>query len=100
MAVPIEFVTVVARKSAIEATFPGGLEGFARQSLANFVEDDHLVREAFMSTADAYRFVEELSTTGLRYSGDANSDIAVVTTRDTATPPWLATGVCEGRWAC
>ena len=44
LALAIEFVNVIVRKSAVERCFPGGLDGFARQDLANLTEDEHLVR--------------------------------------------------------
>lgn len=53
MAVPIEFLTLIFRKSEL-AEFPGGLDAFARVCDApTYLEDEHLVRVAFMSNADA-----------------------------------------------
>lgn len=79
MAVAIEFVNVIVRKSAVESCFPGGLDGFARQDLCNLTEDEHLLRVGFMSGSEASDFVSELEAAGLRYVGPvAESDIAVV----------------------
>ena len=100
MAVAIEFVNVIVRKSAVERCFPGGLDGFARQDLANLTEDDHLLRVGFMSGGEAFRFASELEPAGLRYLElDAASDIAVVWS-GSAVPPWLSVGTVNGYPAC
>jgi len=53
MALPIEFLTLIFRKSEL-AGFPGGLDAFARVCDApSYLEDEHLVRVSFMSNADA-----------------------------------------------
>ncbi len=100
LAVAIEFVNVILRKTAIECKFPGGLDGFARQDLANFFEDDYLVRVGFMSTSDALQFVDDLEAAGLRIGNDDESDIAVVMTDTEVRPPWLTMGLFQKRWAC
>jgi hypothetical protein len=101
LAVAIEFVNMIVRKSAIERCFPGGLDGFARQDLGNLTEDDHLLRVGFMSTRDAVGFVSELEAAGLRYLGlEPDSDIAVVVGTDGTTPPWLCVGAVNGYPAC
>lgn len=99
MAVAIEFVNVFVRKSAAEMKFPGGLDGVARLDLANYLEDEHLVRVGFMSAREAFGFAEQLEAAGLRFSEGVESDIAVVTW-DGETPPWLCVGECDGRGAC
>jgi hypothetical protein len=98
LAIALEFINVIVRKSAIEAKYPGGVDGFVRQDFANYLEDEHILRVGFMSTSEATRFVEELLGAGLRHSDDAASDLAVITW-DTA-PSWLTVGECEGRGAC
>jgi hypothetical protein len=100
LAVAIEFVNVIVQKIAVEHRFPGGLDGFARQDLANLTEDDHLLRVGFMSGSDAFGFVSELQVAGLRYLElDAASDIAVVW-EGSAVPPWLSVGSVNGCRAC
>lgn len=98
MAVEIEFVNVILRKSAVEAKFPGGLDGFVRQGLANYVEDEHILRVGFMSTSDAYGFVEKLHRAGLRDLDEVAPDLAVIS--DDEVPAWLTVGKHEGRAAC
>jgi hypothetical protein len=101
LALPIEFVNVIVRKPAVDRCFPGGVDGFVRQDLANFTEDEYLLRVGFMSTAEASEFVSELEARGLRYLGlEADSDIAVVIGSDSATPPWLSVGSIGGHPAC
>jgi len=101
VAVAIEFVNVIVRKPVVERCYPGGLDGFARQDLANLTEDDHLLRVGFMSTRDALAFVSELEAVGLRYLGqEANSDIAIVVRSDDDAPPWLSIGSVNGHPAC
>jgi hypothetical protein len=101
LAVAIEFVNVIVRKSAVASRFPGGLDGFARQDLSNLTEDEHLLRVGFMSTALAWDFVSELEAVGLRYLGPvADSDMAVVGWDNSPAPPWLSEGDIGGHWAC
>ena len=99
MAVAIEFVNVIVRKSTADQKYPGGLDGLARLDLANYLEDEYLVRVGFMSTGEALGFAEQLEAAGLRFSDDSESDIAVITWAD-AVPPWLSVGECGGRGAC
>jgi hypothetical protein len=100
LAVAIEFVNVIVRKSAAETKYPGGLDGLARLALANYLEDEYLVRVGFMSAHEAFGFAEQLEAAGLRFSVDGESDIAVITWGDSETPPWLSVGECDGRGAC
>lgn len=73
MAVELEFASVIVRKSALERTHPGGIDGFVRRALPNFVEDDLLVRVAYMSTGEASELIEELA-----HAGIARHDMALV----------------------
>jgi len=100
LAIAIEFVNVIVHKPAVEARFPGGLDGFVRQELCNYLEDQHLVRVGFMSGRDAFAFVKELENAGLCYSDEVESDIAVITCGNPALPSWLTVGECEGLTAC
>jgi hypothetical protein len=100
LAVAIEFVNVIVRKSAAEKNYPGGLDGLARLDLPNYLEDEHLVRVGYMSTREALGFAERLEAVGLRFSENGESDIAVITWSDPETPLWLSVGECEGRGAC
>jgi hypothetical protein len=70
LAVAIEFLNVIVRKSGAEKRYPGGLDRLARFDLANYLEDEHLVRIGFMSSREALDFADELEAAGLRYSDD------------------------------
>jgi len=63
MAVLVEGISVVGRKSAIAAKYPRGLEGF-RSGIPNatFCEDDQLVRVGFISPDDARDYVGHLES--------------------------------------
>src|SRR5262245_3429640 len=100
LAVAIEFVNVIIRKSAVAQKYPGGLDGLAQLDLANYLEDDHLVRIGFMSTHEAIAFAERIEAAGPGFSMGSESDIAVITSFDEVTPAWLSVGECEGRGAC
>jgi hypothetical protein len=100
VAVGIEFVNVIVRKAAVERSFPGGLDGFARQGLPNLTEDAHLLRVGFMSGGEAFEFVSELEAAGLCCTeSNPGSDIAVVWD-GSPLPRWLAVGAVGGHWAC
>ena len=66
MAVLVEAVSVIVRKSSVALKFPGGLEGF-RQSVPNatLCEDESLFRVGFMSPADTDDYVGQLEACGL-----------------------------------
>ena len=71
MAVLIEGISVVIRRSAIMDKFPGGWEGFLsdvpNQTLC---ADDELARVGFMIPADAESYIKRLERFGLRYLVD------------------------------
>ena len=89
MAVEIEFVNVIIRKSALGVKYPGGLDAFATTDLPNYIEDDHLVRIGFMSTAEACELAEALMQHGLSFDNTEQSDIAIVQQN---CPAWLTFG--------
>jgi hypothetical protein len=95
MAVAIEFANVIVRRAAVERAFPGGLDGFARQDLANLTEDDYLLRVGFISTREADNFAAALEAAGLK----AKDDLAVIRSVG-EPPPWLSVGEIDGRIAC
>jgi len=100
LAVAIEFVNVIIRKSAVQGKYPGGLDGLARRGLSNYLEDDHLVRVGFMSSPEAIGLAERLEAAGLDYAGNGGSEVAVITGADEAAPSWLSVGERFGRRAC
>ena len=83
MAVLIEGISVVVRVPAIEARFPGGLDGFARiVRNATYCADGELARAGFMTPDDTRAFVRQLEAAGLAHVvGDVAQDIVVVDQR-------------------
>jgi hypothetical protein len=69
MAVLVEALSVVVRRSAIEERYPGGLEAYRAIFPHTFCMDDHLTRVGFMRQRDVQLFCErELSKAGLASS--------------------------------
>ena len=101
MALACEFLNVVIRKSALMGHYPDGIDGFVRLDLANFVEDEHLVRVGFMSTREGYDLIQLLEAHGLQYLGnEPDSDIAMFDARQSDFPAWLQVGFADGCLAC
>ena len=98
MAVEIEFANVIIRKPALEAKYPGGLDGFAASDLPNYIEDDNLVRVGFMSTGEALDLADNLSRHGLAFDETAQSDFAVV--QHDSYPDWLTIGAVDNSVGC
>ena len=82
---------MVAVKSAIERIYPHGLDGFA-VAQPNYVEDDHLLRVGFMSTAEAADLLKKLQQLD-------KAALAALIVRPGQIPTWLETGVVEGTTA-
>ena len=80
MALLIEGISVVIRRSAVEEKYPGGFDG-VKDRVPNkaFCADDHLVRVGFMSPADVESFCGVLEEHGLTYLADGIAqDIVVI----------------------
>jgi tetratricopeptide (TPR) repeat protein len=74
MAVVIEAFSVVIRREAIEAKFPGGLDAFAEQAPNNTLcADAELVRLGFMTPQDVEAYVTSLENQGLVYLEDGSA---------------------------
>jgi hypothetical protein len=84
---------VIVRKRALDSSYPGGIDAFVRTPLANFVEDEHLVRVGFMSTGEASDLVEQLRANGL-----TSEDAAIV--QGDAAPSWITVEPIDGRRCC
>ena len=68
MAVVIEGFSVIIRRDAIQARFPGGWEAFSRQAPnATLCSDGQVVRVAFMHPRDIEAYVTSLENRGLIY---------------------------------
>lgn len=80
MAVLIEAISVVIRRSSIEDNFPGGWEGFvADVPNQTLCADDKLARVGFMTPIDVGSYVRHLESFGLQYLSDGTAkDIVVV----------------------
>jgi len=96
MSVLVEAISVIVRKSSIEARFPGGWVAF-EHAVPNgtLCADDDLARVGFMSPPDAKAFIVELETQGLRFLVDGIAgDVAVVDQQQGLMNPctWLEFG--------
>jgi len=80
MPVLIEAISVVVRKDAIKAKFPGGwpalVAGVPNRTLCH---DEDIARVGFMSPEDVRSYVDGLECSGLQYLVDGEAhDLAVV----------------------
>lgn len=96
MAVLVEGVSVIVRRSAIDANYPGGWSGFVRDCPnRTLCADDHIARVGFMARSDSERFVDRLATRGLTATKNGQAhDVAVVDQRvgPITRAPWLEVG--------
>ena len=99
MAVLVEAISVVIRRSAIEALYPGGWDSFAANAPnSTLCADRRLARVGFMQPTDVEAFIRELERTGFVYrEGGAAKDLAVLDQqRGSAVPcPWIEFGHIE-----
>ena len=93
MAVLIEGISVVVKRSAIDQLFAGGWEGFAAAvPNSTLCADAHLARVGFLSPQETEAFVQRLVSEGLTFAaGGRCVDIAVVDQMRGPTMPvdWL-----------
>jgi hypothetical protein len=80
VAVLVEGISVVVRRAAIDAHYPDGWNGFARDAPnRTLCADADLVRVGFMSPDDVKSFVQGLERQGLTFSdGKLAVDLVVV----------------------
>jgi len=80
MAVLVEAISVIARRDAIEAKYPGGWSAFlAGTPNATLCYDDEIARIGFMVPQDVEAFISHLTGNGLTFLvNDKAEDIAVV----------------------
>ena len=64
MSVPIRFLTLVVKKSALAARYPGGAPGF-RHTHPGVPEDEHLFAVPAMSWDDLQIVIDTLSVLGI-----------------------------------
>jgi hypothetical protein len=80
MAVLIEVLCVIVRRSTIDEKYPGGWEKFeADHQTLPFCADDKIMRLGFTSPLEMRSVIRELEKFGFAYLKDGNSaDIAIV----------------------
>jgi tetratricopeptide (TPR) repeat protein len=93
MAVLVEAISVIVRKGAIEAKYPGGWPGFADQvPNGTLCDDDEIARVGFMVPDEVDAFIRHLEQGGLVFNREGKAlDIAVVNQFGRSTIPcdWL-----------
>lgn len=80
MAVLVEAISVITRRDAIYAKYPGGWAAYVRAAPnGTFCYDDDLARIGFMAPQDVQAFINHLMESGLTFLVDNKAqDIAVV----------------------
>ncbi len=96
MAVLVEAISVIVRRSAVDAKFPGGWPAFASAAPNfTFCADGEIARVGFMSPADVEGYVRSLDRVGLTYlDGGKAIDLVVVDQMGGPASPsgWLEFG--------
>jgi hypothetical protein len=79
MAIALEFINLVVRKSTLETKYQGGIEQF-RKDLPNrsLREDDELVRFGCMNWNDLEYFTDIIVSKGLTYLEQGTADFVVI----------------------
>ncbi len=79
MAIELEFINLVVRKSTLEAKYVGGLEQF-KLDLPNrsLREDEDLVRFGCMNWNDLEHFIDIIVDKGLEYKDQETTDYVVI----------------------
>lgn len=79
MAIALEFINLVVRKSTLASKYTGGIEQyrkvFPNQSLR---EDDELIRFGCMNWNDLEHFTDIIVANGLEYKDQETSDFVVI----------------------
>lgn len=80
MAVLVEALCVIVRRSTIDEKYPGGWEKFeADHQTLPFCADDKIMRLGFTSPLEMRSFIRELEKLGLAYLKEGKSaDIAII----------------------
>lgn len=105
MAIEMQCISVVVPKSAILASYPGGLARYeADCPNRTFLQDNHLTRVGFMDPGDVGVFVKQLEQRGLRFldSKDTAIDIVVIDMIGGPTVPcdWIEFATGQGGAKC
>ena len=95
MAVLVEAISVIVRRSAVDAKFPGGWPAFAAAAPnLTFCADGEIARVGFMSPADVEGYVRSLERVGLTTSTAGRRSTVVVDQMGGPASPsgWLEFG--------
>ena len=79
MAIELEFINLVVRKSTLEAKYTGGLAQF-KTDLPNksMREDEELIRFGCMNWNDMEHFTDIIVAKGLEYKNQETTDFVVI----------------------
>lgn len=104
MSVLVEAISVIVRNATLEASYPGGVAGYAADCPnGTFCSDGRLGRVGFLSAQDVRFFVDMLESHGMVHRrGLASIDIAVVDQNQGPDPGclWLDFGRQPDGTAC
>jgi hypothetical protein len=79
MAIPIEFINLIIRKSTLQSKYLGGLEQFIKDiPNQSFREDEELVRFGCMNNSDLERFIDLTLERGLEYNEKDTDDFVII----------------------
>jgi hypothetical protein len=100
MSVLAQAMAVAVRRRTIEQKYPGGLEGYRRDSPnQTFAADRHLAVVSFMDPLDVMAFIDRLEILGFAFHDDEKYlEVAVVDEREGPPHPchWLAWEAHDG----
>ena len=92
MAIVLEYASLFVRRVTLEASYPGGFDGFwADCRSSSFVADDHLARVGAMSSRDLGWIAADVRR---RAPAITDREIAIAT-REGSTQRWLVVGAIE-----
>lgn len=104
MAIELQCASVIVPIRVLEERYPGGLATYRDDCPNNsYLQDEHLARVGFMSTADAEEYLGQVAAKGLRDTDDpSTSDALIICSGREPMPPcsWLVTGEHDGVMAC
>ncbi len=85
MAIELEFINLVIRKSTLEEKYQGGLAQF-KLDLPNrsMREDEQLIRFGCMNWRDLEHFTDVIVSKGLEYKDQETTDFVVISALDGA----------------
>jgi|GEM_PF-3044174 len=103
MAIELECASVIVPTRALDERYAGGLKAYRDDCPNNsYLQDDHLARVGFMSTAEAEEYLGQIAAKGLRVTEDPSTSDALIlcSGREPAPCNWLMIGEHDGVVAC